>query len=107
MSEDGNRDELVLSQLREHGDTGAIPRPVTAWIYGSEEELNLIAARLSDAGWTSIDIDDQGDTCSLVAECEQPATAEAIHAMSEAIATAIAGTEAVDDGWETSVERTH
>ena len=103
---DRDRDDLVLGQLEQHGDVGAIPRPLFVWIYGSESDLEAVASRMSASDWL-IDLEQQGDVWVLRAEREQPATREAIYAMSDEVQAAIEGTDADYDGWETSVERSN
>jgi hypothetical protein len=107
VNKDRRRDDLVLEQLRQRGDTGVIPRRVTIWIYGNERDLTSIAERLAVDGWPWIDIQDQGDKFSLIAEREQQASPDAIHAMTGAINEIISDTCAIFDGWETSVERSN
>lgn len=103
---DRERDDQVLDQLGAHGDVGAIPRPVSVWIYGPESHLEAVAARMSGSDWL-IELEEQGDVWVLRAEREQPATSEAIYAMSDEVLAVIEGTEAEYDGWETSVERSN
>jgi hypothetical protein len=103
---DRDRDDAVLAQLAEHGDVGTIPRPLFVWIYGSESDLEVVAERMAGSGWL-VDLEDQGDVWVLRAEREQLATAEAIHAMSDLVDSALEGTNAEYDGWETSVERSN
>ena len=103
---DHEKDDLVLEELSERGDMGAIPRPVYVWIYGTEDDLQAVADRLTAHDW-KCELEQQDERWVLRAEREQSATRDAIHAMSSEILAAMAGTGADYDGWETSVERAH
>jgi regulator of ribonuclease activity B len=108
MSDPGDRemDDQVLGQLSDHGDAGAIPRPVFVWIYGSESDLQTVAARMSGSGW-QVELEDQDEDWLLKGQREQAATREAIYAMSDEVLAALEGTAAEYDGWETSVEHSN
>ena len=101
-----DRDDLVLDELRAHGDKGAIPRPVFVWIYGARDDLEMAAERMGGGNWL-LELEEQDEEWVLRTEREQMATREAIHSMSEKILAALVGTDAFYDGWETSVERGH
>ena len=100
------RDLGVLQALADHGDVGAILRPVYIWIYGSRSDLLQVAARLG-SGWVNTGPEEASDRWVIRAEREQPATEDAILAMVAEINEAMSGTQADFDGWETSVERSN
>lgn len=100
------RDLGVLKALADHGDVGAIPRPIYIWIYGDEGDLRQIADRLKSR-WTNVEPEVSDDQWVIRAEREQPATEQAILEMVVEINDAMNGTQAAFDGWETSVERSN
>ena len=97
-------DADVLRNLREHGDRAAIPRPVSAWIFGSIEEMYGIAEGLVAAGWVCSPPDPYGDRYMIRAERLQDTSDAAIDAMVAEINSLIENTDAFFDGWESSVE---
>jgi hypothetical protein len=107
VSVSDENDLSVLAQLREHGDDPNIPRPVFMWIYGPEEDLRIVAERLSALFWQGVDPEPVDDEWAIRAEREQTTTEAQIASMVQEIDKAIGGTDAVFDGWETSVERSN
>jgi hypothetical protein len=107
MSALDESDLAILAQLREHGDDANIPRPIFIWIYGLEDDLKMVAARLSAVGWQNVDPEPVDDEWVVRAEREQTTAEAQISSMIEEIYGAMDGTGANFDGWETSVERSN
>jgi hypothetical protein len=100
------QDRAVLEELANRGDVGAIPREVTIWIYGSEDDLRLISSRLNSAWSDAVPTEEEGQW-SIMAKRVQEATNDAVLRMSSEIEAALIGTSAVYDGWETSVAKSN
>jgi Regulator of ribonuclease activity B len=99
----GTSDRAILDELAKRGDQASVPRAVSIWIYGSKIELGCVASRLHET-WNNLQLAQDEMRCSILADRVQPVTEEAIFDMINEIELAIDGTDAIFDGWETSVQ---
>ncbi|GGB34503.1 hypothetical protein GCM10011380_24960 [Sphingomonas metalli] len=98
-------DRSVLSQLKEHGDHPAVPRPVMHFFYGDRAELYDVAERLERPGWQEVELARGADDFRLVATKITDLLDNSVSEMMADVEQALSGLNVTYDGWETSIEK--